>query len=61
MLSHFKTIKLRYFIYGVVKIKNSGKDLYKIEAKFAEGKQKMNTLKRKLYKNFKMLQGNLMI
>ena len=38
MLSHFKTIKLRYFIYGVVKIKNSGKDLYKIEAKFAEGK-----------------------
>ena len=28
--------------------KNSGKDLNKIEAKFAEGKQKMNSLKTEL-------------
>ena len=30
--------------------KNSGKDLNKIEARFAEGKQKMNSLKIKLQK-----------
>ena len=32
------------------KKKNSGKDLSKIEARFAEGKQKMNSLKIKLQK-----------
>ena len=38
--------------------KSSGKDLNKIEARFAEGKQKANSLKIKL-QNVKMLKGNL--
>ena len=37
--------------------KNLEKDLNKIEARFAEGKQKMNGLKLKL-KKIKMLEGN---
>ena len=38
--------------------KNSEKDLNKIEARFAEGKKKMNSLKKK---QKKMLKGNLTI
>ena len=43
------------------KKKNSGKDLSKIEARFAEGKQKMNSLKIKLQKcyNFKGKRYNM--
>ena len=40
--------------------KNSGKELNKIEARFAEGKQKINSLKIKP-KNVRMSKGNLII
>ena len=46
--AHNKTRKWIYL--GSNEKKNSGKDLNKIEAIFAEGKQKMNSLKIKLQK-----------
>ena len=40
-----KTRKLRYFFQGVMKRKMQEKNKDKIEARFAERKQKMNSLK----------------
>ena len=51
---------MKVFYLGSNETKNSGKDLNKIEARFTEEKQKMNSLK-KSCKGDKMLKGNLII
>ena len=48
--THNETRKIKVLYLGRIEKTNSGKDLNNIEIKFAEGKQKSNSLKIKLQK-----------
>ena len=49
--AHNETRKIKVLYLGRIEKTNSGKDLNNIEIKFAEGKQKSNSLKIKLQKH----------